>query len=134
MNQIFGQSFIIFKKMRYRGQLLLKLRIVEVGIHFIEYRLDQLNNTHTEITVNSAIQQFEEGSQKKCPLKVWRFLVHPPQNGGPVKVLRNWTETILQWPIFSNFTDIRHLVSWKFIICGKSDLPIFSLWKSLVYD
>ena len=63
-------------------------------LHFIEYRLDQLNSKHTKIAVNSAIQYFEGCSQKKCLLKVWSFLVHPPQNGGPVKFLRNWTETI----------------------------------------
>ena len=34
MNQIFGQRFIVFKKMRYRGQLLLKLRAVEVATSF----------------------------------------------------------------------------------------------------
>ena len=31
MNQIFGQRFIIFEKLRYMGQLLLKLRAVEVA-------------------------------------------------------------------------------------------------------
>ena len=31
MKQIFGQRFIIFEKMRYRGQLLLKLRAIEVA-------------------------------------------------------------------------------------------------------
>ena len=35
-------------------------------LHFIEYRLDQLNNKHTKIAVNSAIQYFEGRSQKKC--------------------------------------------------------------------
>ena len=40
-------------------------------LHFIEYRLDQLNNKHTKIAVNSAIQYFEGHSQKKCLLKVW---------------------------------------------------------------
>ena len=39
-------------------------------LHFIEYRLDQLNNKHTKIAVNSAIQNFESYSQKKCLLKV----------------------------------------------------------------
>ena len=47
-------------------------------LHFIEYRLDQLNSKHTKIAVNSAIQYFEGCSQKKCLLKVWSFLVHPP--------------------------------------------------------
>ena len=49
-------------------------------LHFIEYRLDQLNSKHTKIAVNSAIQYFEGCSQKKCLLKVWRLLVHPPAN------------------------------------------------------
>ena len=31
INQIFGQSFIIFEKLRYMGQLLLKLRADKVG-------------------------------------------------------------------------------------------------------
>ena len=31
MNQIFGQRFIIIEKVRYMGQLLLKLRAVEVA-------------------------------------------------------------------------------------------------------
>ena len=54
-------------------------------LQFIEYRLDQLNNKHTKIAVNSAIQYFEGCSQNKCLLKVWSFLVNQPQNGGPVK-------------------------------------------------
>ena len=34
INQIFGKRFIIFKKMRYRGQLLLKLWTVELATSF----------------------------------------------------------------------------------------------------
>ena len=34
MNQIFGRRFIIFKKVSYRGQLLLKLRVIEVTVSF----------------------------------------------------------------------------------------------------
>ena len=33
-------------------------------LHFIEYRLDQLNKKHSKIAVNSAIQYFEDRSQK----------------------------------------------------------------------
>ena len=62
-------------------------------LHFIKYRLDQLNIKHTKTSVNSTIQDFEDYSQKKCLLKVWIFLTHTPQNGDPVKFLRNWTET-----------------------------------------
>ena len=39
-------------------------------LHFIEYRLHPLNSKHTKIAVNSAIQYFEDYSQKKCLLKV----------------------------------------------------------------
>ena len=63
-------------------------------LHFIEYCLDQLNSKHTKTAVNSTIQYFEGCSRKRCLLKVWGFLVNPTQNGGPVKVLRNWAETI----------------------------------------
>ena len=62
-------------------------------LHFIEYRLDQLISKHTKIAVNSTIQYFEGCSRKKYLPKFWIFLVHPPQNGDPVKFLRNWTET-----------------------------------------
>ena len=55
-------------------------------LHFIEYRLDQLNNKHTKTAVSSTIQYFEDCSQKKCLLKVWRFLVHPPQKWWPCKI------------------------------------------------
>ena len=54
-------------------------------LHFIEYRLDQLNSKHTKTSVSSTIPYFEDHSQKKCLLKVWSFLVYPPQNGSPVK-------------------------------------------------
>ena len=108
MYQIFWQRFIIFEKVRCRGQLLLKLRAVEVATSF--HRLDQLNSKDTKTVVSSTIQYFEDSFQKKFLVKVWCFLVHPPQNYGPVKLLRNWTVTIFYWPIFSNFTNIRHLV------------------------
>ena len=55
MNQIFVQKFIMFENVRYRGQLLLTLRAVEVTSRFIECRLNQLNNKHTKIAVNSTI-------------------------------------------------------------------------------
>ena len=66
-NQTFGQRFIIFEKLRYRGRLLLKLLL-----HFIEYRLDQLNSKYTK---SSKIQYFEGPSLMKClPKKFEVFL------------------------------------------------------------
>ena len=90
MNQIFGQRFIIFEKLRYMGQLLLKLLAVEVATSadWISSR-STFNNKHTKIAVNSEIRYFEGCSQNKYLLKVWSFLVNPLQNGGPVKFLRN---------------------------------------------
>ena len=102
----FGGSFfkikiadiLNFQWIKYLGKGLSYLKNWGIGVnycwnygplkllfHFIEYRLDQLNSTHKNIAVNSAIQYFEGCSQKKCLLKVWRFLVHPPQNGDHVK-------------------------------------------------
>ena len=63
MNQIFGQSFIIFEKLRYRGQVLLKLRAIEVATSF-----------HVSLFhIYFIFQYFESSSQKKCVLKVWIF-------------------------------------------------------------
>ena len=87
--EFFAHRLIIFKKLRYRGQLCWNCGPSKLLLHFIEYRLDQLNRNHTKIAVNSAIQYFEGCFQKKCLLKVWIFLVHPSQNDGPVKFLRN---------------------------------------------
>ena len=87
--EFFGHRLIIFKKLRYRGQLFWNYEPSKLLLHFTEYRLDQLNSNHTKIAVNSAIQYFEGCYQKKCLLKVWVFLVHPSQNDGPVKFLRN---------------------------------------------
>ena len=75
LNQISGQKSIIFAKFKYRGQLLLKLRAVEVA-NFTEYRPDQLINKHTKIVLNPTIQLLEGRFQKKQLLKVWNFLFH----------------------------------------------------------
>ena len=61
--------FIIFEKWGYKRQLLLELSAVEVSIHFIEYRLNELNNKHTKTASNSTIQFFESCSQKKYLVK-----------------------------------------------------------------
>ena len=66
MNQVFGQRFIVFEKLEYRGQLLLEKMQSKLLLHFIEYRLDQLNSKHTKIAVNLAIQYFESSFQNKC--------------------------------------------------------------------
>ena len=68
--QISVQRYIIFEKLRYRGQLLLKYGPPKLLLYFIEYPLDQLYNKHTKIAVNSGMQFSERRYQKKCLLKV----------------------------------------------------------------
>ena len=76
MNQIFKVYHI------WKIDVYVEITGVEVAtsVHLIEYCLDQLNNKHTKIAVNSAKQYFKGCSQKE---------IHLPQNGGPVKFLRN---------------------------------------------
>ena len=94
MNQISWQRFIIFEKLRHRGNLLLKLQAVEIAASFHWISSRSTYNKYTKTAVNSTMQFFESRYQKKCLQKVWSFLVHLPQNDGPVKFLQYWTETI----------------------------------------
>ena len=71
MTQIFRERFINLKTRGTGINYCWNYRPSELLRHFIAYRLDQLNNKHTKIAVNSAIQYFEGHSQKKCLLKVW---------------------------------------------------------------
>ena len=73
MNQIFGQRFIIFKKWGIGVNYCWNYGSSKLLLHFIEYRLDQLNSKHTKTAVRSTIQYFEGHSQRKCFLKVWSF-------------------------------------------------------------
>ena len=102
-------------------------------LHFIEYRLDQLNSKHTKIAVNSKIQYFEGFSQKKCLLKVWSFLVHRRRSCKIFEKLNG--NHLLMVNIFKLH---------KYQIFGLMKMHnmckiwfvnnIFYLWKSLVYD
>ena len=47
-------------------------------LHFIEYRLDQLNNKHTKTVVIATIKFFENRSQKKYLKKFFFFEVFWP--------------------------------------------------------
>ena len=101
-------------------------------LHFIEYRLDQLNSKHTKIAVNSAIQYFEGCSQKKCLLKVWSFLVHPPPCKIFTKLNRNHLliANIFKLHEYQTFGLMKMHNMCKIWFANN----IFSLWKSLVYD
>ena len=93
-NQIFGQRFIILRNWGIGVNYCWNYWRSKLLLHFIKYCPDQLNSKHTKTAICSTIQYFEGRSLKKCLLKVWSFWLHPPQNGGPVKNLRNWTESI----------------------------------------
>ena len=55
-------------------------------LHFIEYRLDQLNSKHTKIAVNSAIRYFEGCSQKKMSAKSFKLFGPPTTKWWSCKV------------------------------------------------
>ena len=86
-------TFCIFTKSIILAKVLSYLKNSGMGVNYcspsnllfqlIEYRLDQLNNKHIKIPVNATTQYFESLSQKKMSAR--SFLIHPPQNGGPVK-------------------------------------------------
>ena len=129
MDQILGQRLIIFEKLRYRSQLLLKVRVVGVASSLIKYRLDQLNNKHTNIEVDSEIQFFESHYQMNCVIKVWSFSTNPLQNDCPLKFLQNSMETIFY------FANILKLYGYQtFGLMNTHNMSKFNLWKSLVYD
>ena len=64
MNQIYVQSFIIFKKWGIGVNYCWNCVISKLLLHFIEYCLDQLKSKLTKIAGNSAIQHFEGCCQK----------------------------------------------------------------------
>ena len=67
MNQIFRQRF---QKLSIGVYYCWNYGPSKLLLHFIEYCLDQLNNKHTKIAVNSTIQYFEGRSQKNV---CWEF-------------------------------------------------------------
>ena len=103
MNQIFRQSFIIFEKLRCRSQLSLKLQAVDGATSFIEYRLDQLNNKHTKIAVNSTIWFFGSGYQKKGLVKDWIFLGPLTTEWRPCKIFAKLNGNHLLMPNIFKF-------------------------------
>ena len=102
---------------------------------FIEYRLDQLNN-HTIIAVNSTIHLFESRYQKKYLLKVWNFLIHPPQNDGAVNFFAKLDGShllmanIFKHQKYQTFGLLKMHNTSKIWFANNK----FNLWKSLVYN
>ena len=73
-----GKGLSYLKKWAVVAKYYWNYGLSKLPLHFIEYRLDQLNSKHKKTAENETIQYFEGCSQRKCQLKVWRFLVHPP--------------------------------------------------------
>ena len=131
----FGHRFTIFGKLWGIGvNYCWNYEPSKLLLHFIEYRLDQLNNKHAKIAVNSTIQYLEGHSQKKCLLKVWSFLFDPPQNGRPVffydiERKRSFNSQYFQNSRISDFGLMKmHNMSKIWFANNKSNLC-----KSLVY-
>ena len=109
-------------------------RPLKLLLQFIEYRLDQLNNKHTKIAVNSAIQHFEGCSQNKCLLKVWSSLSTHHK-----KVCKVFAKLNGNHLLMANIFKLH-----KYQVFGLMEMHnmckiwfanyIFSLWKMLVYD
>ena len=85
MNQIFRQRFINLKNWGIGVNYCWNYGPSKLLLHFIEYRLDQLNKKHTKIAVNSTMQYSEGSCQKKYLLKVWIFGL-PTTNWRPCKM------------------------------------------------
>ena len=74
-------DFLNFHWIKYLGKGLLYLKNWGIGATIVEItsrrsyvdHLDQRNNKHTKIAVNSAIQYCKGRCQSKCLLKVWSF-------------------------------------------------------------
>ena len=126
MNKIFGQRFIYLKKWDIGVNYCWNYGPSKLLLHFIEYRLGQLNSKHTTIAVNSAVQYFEGCSQKKCLLKVWSFLVHSPQNVGKLNGNHLLMANIFKLHKYQTFGLMKIHNMCKIWFANK----IFSLWKA----
>ena len=138
-----------FLSVKYFGKGLLFLKIWHIRVNycwsygpsnllfrFFRYRLGHLDNRQTKIAENSKIHFFESQHQSKCLLKVSSSLTHPPQNGGPLNFLRNWTDNHILMANFSKLRQYQTFVLIELSNMSKDQLAdrIFKLWKSCVYN
>ena len=82
VNQIFGQRSITLRKWGVVVNCWWHYGPSKLLLHFIEYRLDQLNSKHVKTAVNLTIQYFEGCSRRKWLLKVFG----PPTTKWPCKI------------------------------------------------
>ena len=102
-------------------------------LHFIEYRLDQLNIKYTKTVVNSTIQYFEGCSRKKClSTKCLMFFGPPTTKWRPCKFFaklnRNYLlmANIFKVHEYETFGLMKMHNKWKIWFANT----IFSLWKA----
>ena len=111
-----------FQWIKYLGRSLSYLKNWGIGVyycwnyepsklllHFTEYRIDQLNNKHTKIVVNSAIQYWRSLS-KEMSAKSLEVFGPSTSTWRTCKIFAKLNGNHLWWTILSNFTNIRHLV------------------------
>ena len=88
-------------------------------LHFTEYRIDQLNNKHTKIVVNSAIQYWRSLS-KEMSAKSLEVFGPSTSTWRTCKIFAKWTETIFDEQYFQT----SQISGIWFTTWAKSDLPI----------
>ena len=136
MNQIFGQRFIIFEKVRCRGQLLLKLRAVEVTtlFHWISSRSawDQAHKNSSKLD-NTVFWRL---LSKKMSPKSLKVFGPPTTKWRPCKTFAKLNHNHLLIDNIFKLHEYKTFGSMKLHIMCKIWFPnnIFSLWKNLVYD
>ena len=87
MNQIFGQKFVIFEKWGIGVNYCWEYGPSKLLLRFVEYRLGQLNNKHTEIAVNSAIRSFWKSLSKEMSGKSLKLFGEPATKWRLFKIL-----------------------------------------------
>ena len=135
MNQILGKVLSYSKNWGIGVNYCWSYGPPKLLLHFIEYRLDQLNKKHTKITVNSTMQYFEGSSQKKCLLKVWIF-GPPTTKWRPCKIFAKLNGNHLLMANIFKLHEYQTFGLMKMHNMKKiwfANIK-FSLWKSLVYD
>ena len=77
-------------------------------LYFLTFKLAQLWLHFGKSCKTTKFRKPTEVSQNASTVKSFKFLVHPRQNGGPVKSLQNWTETNINDQYFqtSRISDI----------------------------
>ena len=136
MNQIFkyfGKGLSYLKNEGIGDNYCWNYRPSKFLLHFIEYRLDELNNKHAKTASNSTIQFFESRSQKKYLVK---FFSPHNTKWRPCKIFAKANGNhLLMANIFKlrkgRTFDLLKMHNMRKMWFGNKK---FNLWKSLAYD